>query len=102
MAGWWYAGLGSKAIPTCSCLSAKLAASTNVFHSAPVTLAGSAGMKGGIWMRCAISVDWAAPVTEVVRGPAGICLARGSWLWEGVENPSLMFAAPTEGDPIEF
>ena len=115
MAGWWYAGPGSRAIPTCNCLSAKLAASTNVFHSVLVTLAGSAGVKGGTWMRCAISVNWAVLVAEVAVSVVGaddqvggwrscrhLCLTQGLWRWEGVENPSLVFAAPTEGDPVEF
>jgi len=115
MAGCWYTGPGSRAIPTCSCPSAKLAASTNVFHSVLVTLAGSAGVKGGTWMRCAILVDWAVPVAEVAVSVVGaddqvggwkscrcLCLAWGLWLWEGVENPGLVFTAPTEGDPIEF
>jgi len=115
IAGWWYAGPGSRAIPTCSCPSAKLAVSTNVFHSVLVMLAGSVGVKGGTWMRWAISVNWVALVAEVAVSVVGaddqvgrwgscrrLCLAQGLWLWEGVENPSLVFTAPMEGDLIEF
>jgi len=88
---------------------------TKAVHSAPITLVGSARVKVGILMMVAILVDWAALVAEVVVSVVGAddqVGGRGSgrhlgltWvlgLWERVENPSLVFAAPMEGNPIEF
>ena len=69
----------------------------------------------GTLTMAAILVDQAVLVPEVLVVSVGaddqvgggwssrcLSLGHGLWLWEGVENPSVVFATPTEGNPVGF
>ena len=105
----WGTGLGRTVSPMLSCPL------TNAVHSALVMAAGLAGTKVGMLTMAAILVDWLGAVSEMSVGMVSaddqvrswassrcLGLTGGGWLGKGVEDPGLVFATPTEGDPIEF